>query len=370
MNKKIISLIITVCMLFTFLLSGCGSKSTVTTSSSNDKKITLTDMVGRKVSIEGKVKKVIAIGPGALRLYCYVGNTDKIVGIEQLERNNPKGRPYILANPSLIKLPVIGQGGPNSLPDGEKILSVKPDVIFTMYAMDKATVDSLQSKTGIPVVALSYGKVSAFDPAVYKSIKLIGKAIGEDKRAEEVVEYMKNCKKDLDDRTKNIPKNQKPSIYAGALAMKGMHGIESTQGNYSLFNAVNAKNVVDETGKTGSIMIDKEKLLQWNPDKIFIDLGGLEMVKQDYRKNPKFYKALSAFKNNEVYAQLPYNFYHTNIDTAMCDAYYIGKVICPDKFKDINIEEKSNEIYKFLLGKEVYSQMSKDFGEFKKIRVQ
>ncbi|WDC84832.1 hypothetical protein PL321_04230 [Caloramator sp. mosi_1] len=66
--------------------------------------------------------------------------------------------------------------------------------------------------------------------------------------------------------------------------MKGMHGIESTQGKYSLFTALNIKNAGDETGKTGSVMIDKEKLIEWNPNIIFIDLGGLEIVKQDYEK--------------------------------------------------------------------------------------
>lgn len=61
------------------------------------------------------------------------------------------------------------------------------------------------------------------------------------------------------------PDSEKPSVYVGGLGARGTHGIESTQGNYSLFNAVNAKNVVDETGQTGSIMIDKEKLIEWDP---------------------------------------------------------------------------------------------------------
>lgn len=366
MRKKNFFLLLLVLLISAFLLSGCGSGN-VQKQQNASEKITVTDMVGRKVSVTLPVERVVAIGPGALRLYCYVNGASKVAGVEQLEKDNPIGRPYILANPSLTDLPVIGPGGPNNAPDPEKILAVKPDVIFSMYTSDKASVDALQEKTGIPVVALSYGKVSTFDPDVYASLKLIGKIMGQDERAEELVAYMEKCRQDLNGRTKDIPENEKPSVYIGALSARGAHGIESTQGKYSLFEAIHARNVVDETGKTGSIMIDKEKLIQWDPDIIFIDRGGYAMVQQDYQKNPKFYRALSAVKKGKLYAQLPYNYYHTNIDTAMADAYYLGKVIYPEQFKDVATEEKADEIYQTLLGKPLYAQMAKDFGGFGKL---
>lgn len=379
MNKKIISLLMTVCMLIT-LLCGCGSKAASNTKVESEK-ITVTDVLGREITLDKAAKKIIATGAGALRLYCYVGSPDKVVGIENIDKSNGAGktnknkkqslaempRPYMMANKSLTELPSIGQGGPDNGLNVEKILEVKPDVIFTTYAGDKAAVDKLQEKVGIPVVALDYGKISTFDPKVYSSIKIIGKVIGEDKRANEVVDYMEKCKNDLNDRTKDIPKNKKPSAYAGALAYYGAHGIESTQGNYSLFNAVNAKNVVDELGKTGSIMLDKEKLLQWNPDKIFIDYTGIGLLKEDYKKNSQFYKGLEAFKNEQVYSLLPYNWYWTNIEVAISDAYYIGKILYPDKFKDVDPEKKADEIYKFFLGKEIYKDIADYYGGFKKI---
>ncbi|WP_010243357.1 TroA family protein [Acetivibrio cellulolyticus] len=166
---------------------------------------------------------------------------------------------------------------------------------------------------------------------------------------------MEICKNDLDTRTKDITDDKKPSAYVGGLGMKGTHGIESTQGNYSLFNAVHAKNVVDETGKTGSLLIDKEKLIQWNPDKIFIDVSGLQIFQQDYQKSKDYYNKLSAIKNGEIYSQLPYNFYTTNIDTAIADAYYIGKVLYPEQFKDIDPEKRLMRYTNIFLAK-IYMQ--------------
>jgi iron complex transport system substrate-binding protein len=153
----------------------------------------------------------------------------------------------------------------------------------------------------------------------------------------------------------------------GALGMKGAHGIESTQAGYPPFTAVNARNVVDETGKTGSVMIDKEKLLTWDPDIIFIDEGGFSLVQEDYRKNLQFYQSLSAFRKGRVYGQIPYNNYTTNIDTALADAYYAGKVIFPENFKDIDPVQKADAIYQFLLGRPLYAQVAAAYGGFKKL---
>jgi len=369
MQKRHFYLLSAVMLLFAFFLSGCGSGDVQKTHDASEK-ITVTDMVGRQVSINMPVERVVAVGPGALRLYCYVNGADGVAGVEQTDKkvtSAPVSRTYRLANPSLAELDVIGPGGPNNAPDPEKILAVRPDVIFSTYTADKASVEALQEKTGIPVVALSYGEVSTFDPDVYGSLRLIGKITGRDAKVEELIAYMENCRQDLHDRTKDIPDDEKPSVYIGALSARGTHGIESTQGKYSLFEAINAANVADETGKTGSIMIDKEKLIQWDPDKIFIDKAGFAMVQQDYQKNPEFYGALSAVKNGELYSQLPYNSYHTNIDTAMADAYYLGKVIYPEQFKDVDPEEKADEIYRTLVGKPLYAQMAKDFGGFEKL---
>lgn len=351
------------------LLTGCTGSKEQQQGEAKPQKVVITDLAGRQVEVQVPVKRVVAVGPGALRLVCYVNGAEKVVGIENLEKQQPKGRPYILAYPRLKELSVIGQGGPNSTPDAEKIASVKPDVIFIASLVDKAGADQLQAKTGVPVVFISYGKTGSFDEDLYRSLEIIGKIIGEEERAKEVVAFIKNCQKDLNSRTQGIAAGEKPKVYVGALGMRGTHGIESTQAKYFPLAAINARNVADETGQKGSIMIEKEKLLAWNPDIIFIDEGGLPLVLDDYKKNPSFYRSLQAVQKGEVYGQLPFNHYWTNIDTALADAYWAGKVVFPDRFKDIDPAQKADEIYRFFLGQPLYRQMAADFGGFKKINL-
>ncbi|WP_258359593.1 iron ABC transporter substrate-binding protein [Moorella sulfitireducens (nom. illeg.)] len=366
MFKNLTKLVIALTLVL-FALAGCGPQAAET--GQNLPKTKITDMLGREVEIAVPANKIVAIGPGALRLVCYVNVADKVVGIENVEKQQPTGKPYLLAHPELTEKPVIGPGGPDSTPDAEKLASVKPDVIFVASLVDRVQADELQAKTNIPIVVLSYGSLAVFDEDVYRSLQLIGKITGNEQRAGEVVAYLKKCQEDLNTRTKDIPEDEKPEVYVGALGMKGVHGIESTRGRYAPFVAINARNVVDETGKTGSVMIDREKLLIWDPDIIFIDEAGLNLVQEDYKKNPQFYQSLKAVRDGRVYGQIPFNYYSTNIDTAIADAYYAGKVIYPEKFKDVDPAGKADEIYRFLLGKPVYEQMAGDFGGFKKLNL-
>jgi iron complex transport system substrate-binding protein len=359
--KKIALALIAVFMAAALLLGGCSTESSAP-EDNTAKEIIVTDCLDRTVTVPANAEKFVAIGPGCLRLYCYVGDVSKIVGVEQTEvTNGDTGRPYAKANPELLELSVIGPGGPNNAPDAEAILEVDPDVIFTMYNSDVSAVDELQSKTHIPVVALDYGDSEVFDPVVDESLELIGKITGNEERAAEVIQFFAECKEDLTSRTSGIDFSDKPRVYYGAQSSRGTHGIESTSGDYSLFTALNIRNVVGEAGIGQYVMLDKEALLDMDPDIIFIDGGGLANVREDYDSNPQFYQGLSAFKTGQVYMQLPYNYYWTNIDTALCDAYYIGSIVYPDKFSDVNIVLKSNEIFKELLGKELYADVAEEY---------
>ncbi|XRP96840.1 iron ABC transporter substrate-binding protein [Methanocaldococcus sp. 16A] len=372
MLKKLIGLLTILIVAVGFC--GCmeqntGEKQTPAVNEDTGK-IKIVDAIGREVKIPKEVNRIICSGPGCLRLIVYLNATDKVVGIEGFEKKKSTGRPYIIAHPELLNLPVIGNGGPGDIgkgPNLEQTLKVQPDVIFVTY-ITKEKADEIQQKTGIPVVVLSYGKLATFNNEdIFNSLRIAGKILGKEERAEEVIKFIKDCENDLKNRTKDIPDDKKPTVYVGGIGFKGMHGIDSTQCKYPPFEAVNAKNVADELNKEGHVFVNKEQILKWNPDVIFIDEGGLKLVIEDYKKNPEFYNSLKAFKNGNVYGLLPYNFYTTNIGTALADAYYIGKVLYPEQFMDINPEKKADEIYTFLVGKPVYEEMKKQFGGFKKL---
>ena len=63
----------------------------------------------------------------------------------------------------------------------------------------------------------------------------------------------------MDSRTKDIPEEEKQSVYVGGVSFKGAHGFEGTEANYAPFSAIYAKNLANETDQTGAFNIDLEK---------------------------------------------------------------------------------------------------------------
>jgi iron complex transport system substrate-binding protein len=328
--------------------------------------VTVTDMAERQVTAPFDPERIVCIGPGALRLIVYLQASSKVSGVEDMEKMNPGGRPYWIAHPELSRLPRCGPGGPASInkkPDLEALLASRSQVIFSTY-MDDPLADEVQRTLGIPLVVLDYGAFATFDEAVYDALRIAGKILNREKRAQDVVAYIDNLREDLSKRTVDIPEASKPEVYIGGIGYQGIRGIESTEQSYIPFKWIGAKNVAARVKPSiGShVDMDKEMLLKLDPDIIFVDSGGLGLVKEDYRKKLKYYNALKAFSNRRVYLLHPFNWYATNIDTALADAYVIGKILYKKRFEDVDPQRIAKEIYTFLLGKSVVEEMGKEYG--------
>ncbi|MCX8172721.1 MAG: iron ABC transporter substrate-binding protein, partial [Archaeoglobaceae archaeon] len=134
-------------------------------------------------------------------------------------------------------------------------------------------------------------------------------------------------------------------------------------------NNISNENLACRINTTSHVFIDKEFLLKEQPEVIFLDLGNLFLVKEDYSKDKTFYQSLNAFKSGKVYGIYSFNFYNTNVEQALVDSYLVGKVLYPEKFQDIDIESKANDIYEFFVGKTIYSELVSKYGELGAIDV-
>lgn len=323
--------------------------------------VLIKDMAGREVLVPAKVQKVVGIEAGALRLLVYLEAAQMVAGVEDTERKDIT-KPYLMAHPKLAKLPSIGpiHGG-----DAELIVALKPEVIFWTYTT-KGSADSLQRKTGIPVVVLNYGDLDNQKNNFYEALRITAKVLNKQARAEQLIDYIESSIKDLASRTQNAPQND--PVYVGGVSYRGSHGITSTEPEYAPFRYVNAKNVAAGIGLE-HVFIEKEKLIQWNPSKIFIDSGGYHLVMNDLAAGSVLAQSLQAVKNGQLYTVLPYNWYTTNFETVLANAFYIGTVLYPRQFKDINPETKADEIYATFVGKGVYTEMKRVYGGFHKVEI-
>ena len=104
-------------------------------------------------------------------------------------------------------------------------------------------------------------------------------------------------------------------------------------------------------------MVDVEKVIEWDPDIIFLDPGNMDLVNDEYNTNPGFFDALRAVKEGQVYTMPSFNNCGTNITYALMDAYYAGIVLYPEQFADVTMPEIGGKILSFMLGKDTFAEM-------------
>lgn len=350
-------------LIFMLVLSGCGPKSKQATGLPQSRVVS--DVYGRQIELPEKVQSVAAIG-GAARILTYGGCADKLVGVTDMDKSNMSTMPYSVVNGEhFATLPSVGSGGSNDTCYIEKLVTLAPDVIFGLT--DEETLKTVAEKTGIPTIGIY--PTGMFDESFYSALRLIGEVLGTEEHCAEVIGYIKGCQADLDQRTEGIPDAEKPTVYTGAVSFRGAHGIEGTYGKYPPFTAIHAKNVVDETGKIGALLIDREKIMVWDPDIIFLNPTNMYLVNEDYAKNRTFYEGLTAVQNGRLYSQISYNYNWTNMEIAIADAYYAGKVIYPERFSDVDPIEKADEIFTVMLGQPFYEQLARDGSKFEKMTI-
>lgn len=364
--RSIIYLLAIVSVLF---LSGCigGYED----NSLNGETRVIIDSYNREVQVPNNVERVVCQGSGALRYLTYLEGTDMVVGVESNEhRDDQMKKPYLQANPHLSNLPSIGEFRGNT--DPERIMMVEPDIIFWVDPPSSSDANQLQSRTGIPVVALEYGNFWTYRESLDNSLRLMGEVIGNQERPEEVISFFDNKIDDLNERTADISKSDKESVFIGGVAHRGPHGFQSTQPEYPPFEFLNANNVARDMG-TEQAHVSKEAIVDWDPEIIFVDASTHETTPSaihELESDPS-YRSLSAVEEGEVYQVLPYNSYNTNFGTLLANSYYIGTILYPDEFDDIDPDKKADEIYEFLVGSPVYNQISEEFyqGGFQKVSV-
>ena len=313
----------------------------------------ITDSMDRNVEIPYSVERIVCVGVGALRYTCYVGGADRVVGVEDYETKPGMSRLYNYVNFDLFQnLPVTGTNGE---PFVEEIINVDPQVIvMSSYASQDP--DELNQKTGIPVVVVP-GSDTTLDEKAYVTIRILGELYQLEDRAEDLTAYLKSIQKDLDDRTASIAEDAKPTCYVGGVSFKGHHGFEGTEAYYGPFELIHAKNLANTTDQTGAFNIDVEQVLSWDPEIIFLDFNGMNLINEDYGAHPEFYNALTAVQEGKVYSQISFRSSASNLETALADAYYAACVMYPQQFQDIDPVEKAGEIFTKLLGSNPYHDL-------------
>ena len=393
--KRFVSLILAILMLLS--LCACGKQKVTevqteapattaapeTTVAAQSAEVTITDMIGREVTIvPGSYKRVVCIGAGALRMYSYIGDVALLAGVEDIDNTtlserpmmfDSVARPYVLAyGETFNTLPSCGVGGPMAqAAEAEKILSCNPDIVISEFE-EVEKEDALPEQLGVPVITLKAGSKGVFDDAFYGSMELLGKVFGEEEKAEALNKYVQDQAAEITARTADIADEDKPSVYVCGLGNWGTTDHLMTAENYVSFQIANVKNVLSGTGTQGIQPIEEEKFVSigGNMDMIIMDAAAVKNIKPLYQEDPTMFDTCKAWQNGEVYLEMAYNAYYTNFEIALINTWFIAKTVYPEQFADIDMTAKTNEVTQMFYGMDLADEIfacPSSFGGYQRI---
>lgn len=370
-------------------VSACGSRQgeqdagSTTGSAAQSAEVTITDMIGREVTVTpGSYKRVVCIGAGALRMYSYIGDTALLCGVEDIDNETlgerPRmfdsvARPYLIAYKDVFAgLDSCGVGGPNAqTAEAEKILACNPDIVISEYE-DVEKEDALQEQLGVPVITLNSGPDGVFDEAFSQSMLLLGQIFGKEDRAASLLAFVGEQREDIERRTADIGEEDRPGVYICGLGNWGTTNHLMTAQNYISFDIANVRNVVTDLGAPGIQPIEEEKFIALGEDMdiMLIDAAAVKNIAPLFQEDGSMFDSCRAWREGQVYLQMAYNAYYTNYETALINAWYIGKTVYPDAFADIDMAKKTDEVTEMFLGQglaeEIFAYPS-SFGGYQKI---
>ena len=203
-------------------------------------------------------------------------------------------------------------------------------------------------------------------------MRLLGVIFGNEEKAEALVKFVADERAEIEKRTADIPEEEKPGVYICGLGNWGTTNHLMTAQNYISFNVANVRNVVTDLEAPGIQAIEEEKFVSLGEDMdiIIMDAAAVKNIKPLFAEDPAMFDTCKAWQNGEVYLEMAYNAYYTNYEIALINTWFIAKTVYPDKFEDIDMTEKMNEVTQMFLGKDLAEQIETapaSFGGYGKI---
>ncbi|HCX95590.1 MAG: ABC transporter substrate-binding protein [Spirochaetota bacterium] len=233
----------------------------------------------------------------------------------------------------------------------EVYASFKPDLVILKSMMKnqlKAPLDAL----GIPQLYLNLETPEQY----YEDIATLGKVLGNEKRASEVVSWFASHEASIVSRTSKIEPAKRPKVLIMQLAASGESVWQVPPDSWiqTIMAERAGGQAVWKGANPGSgwATVSIEQIAAWNPDFVFIISysGNSSGAAEAFKKDPRL-SALKAVRNGSVYG-FPLDFYSWDQpDTRWILGFtWLAKRVHPELFADISVARTTREFFSFMYG--------------------
>ena len=209
--------------------------------------ISVTDMTGRMVTLDGPASRVVALTASDCEILYALGAGDTLVG---------RGE-YCDYPAEVFDVPSVQSGSETNI---EEILALEPQVLFMgTMAQTEEQVKALED-AGVKVVVSEATDING----VYDSIKIIGALMGKDAEAEALVTGMQDSFSEL---SSHAAENEGKSVYFEVSPLEwGLWSAGKNTFMDEVAQILGLKNIFDDMD--GWCEVSEEAVLERNPDYI------------------------------------------------------------------------------------------------------
>jgi len=311
MRIKKSKILIAVMLLFSLALSLLF----VSCSSNNSSAKPDTDRAGNPITLPDKIDKIMSFGPSTTEELVGLGLVSKIIAVDTYATGIPE---LAAALPQFDMM----------APDAEKIVSLKPDVIF-VTGMAQVNGDDPYKPIEDAGICVIYIPSSSSIDGIKEDIKYIANVMGAKSKGDGIVKDMETKIADIKKIGDAIPDSEKKSVYFEISAAPSMYSFGTGVFLNEILEIVGAKNILAD--QSSWVSVTDEQVLSKNPDVILTSVNYIDNPTDEIKARPGW-DAVTAVKNNAVYYidTNASNRPSQNITKAM-DA--IAKAVYPDKYK-------------------------------------
>ncbi|MBE3586461.1 MAG: ABC transporter substrate-binding protein [Thermoanaerobacter sp.] len=309
------------------------------------KRITIKDSMGRTVRVPCPPQRIVEVNGDVAELICAFGDAGKIVGASSYTLEDKMLRP---------KLKKAKDVGKSFTPSVEKIISLKPDIVFGYGNFLKPEVVAQLQRAGIPVVFLDCYKLKT----MAQDIRTLGTILNRRKEAEAYIAYIEKYRKLFAERTNKIPLNKRPVVYLEQYTDYTLSGPGS--GGAELLDGIGARNIGAGL-RAPYPKISSEWLVARNPQVIIKacstsvpsgygeNADAMKKKRTEMMRRPGWNK-ITAVRQGKVYMLSSEIFTGPRAIVGMA---YMAKWLYPQLFRDVNPEAIHKEMLKKFLGIEL-----------------
>ena len=302
--------------LFIFLsifLFSCNNAGT------NNKNLSIKDRAGNDIVLPEKIENIACLSPAVTDVILALGLADKIIAFDSTSKEILQTNNIDVSNIAVFDM---------LNPDSEKMIAMKPDIVFVntfSVFSGKNSLDSIKASDICIVVIPNSDTIKSIED----DITFLGNVLNKSGEASNIINVMDKNIENIRAIGESIQNKKK--VYFEIAALPNLYSFGTNVYLDDMINIIGASNIFSD--KNSWITTTEENVLFANPDIIFTSVHYIDNPTEEILSRASW-QNVNALKNKDVYYITSGSLPTHNIVNALI---MMAKYAYPDEYKDIEL---------------------------------